>query len=174
MKRLIGLAAIVTACAACAARAEGLETPPARAAGSGVETPAPAFLEQDGLAGMCRGGYRIVCAPALIPYTFALGLSVPFRSDPEMGGTTNYVWYAAAQTVAGPAAVAANTVSGAGGCCFEVLSGVADIVSLGYFGVRDREHRAPIDYRPYLLQLIARQAHERLSGGEQHLLARAP
>lgn len=113
-----------------------------------------AFLEGGWLGGMCRGGLRILCAPALIPYGFAAGCATPFSADREMGGATNEAAYAAAGVIAAPATLTANVGSSAGGCAFETLSGVMDLCTLGFYGVHEQAFRDPWDCRPSVVQLL--------------------
>ncbi|NLF40271.1 hypothetical protein GX586_12555 [bacterium] len=113
-----------------------------------------AFLEGGWLGGMCRGGLRILCAPALIPYGFAAGCATPFSADREMGGATNDAAYAAAGVIAAPAAMTANVGSSAGGCAFETISGVMDLCTLGFYGVHEQAFRDPWDCRPSVVQLL--------------------
>lgn len=113
-------------------------------------------LAKPGLPGMCRGALHMVSAPLMVPYGLIYGLTVPFTSDPEMNGTTNYVAYSAMQTVAAPFAIAANTGIGAGGCCIEFVSGFIDVMSLGYYDLPDERNPENYDSRPYFIQTLSR------------------
>jgi len=132
------------------------------------------FLSSSGFGGMCRGGLHIISAPLLVPYSLAFGVAAPFRTDPEMGGTTNYFLYAAAQTVVAPVLLTANAGTGAGGCCLETLSGLCDILTLGRFDLPERGTSETYDHRPYFIQFAERMGRARnspvfplLAGGKQ-------
>ncbi len=111
---------------------------------------------QPGLPGMCRGVVHIISAPLMIPYGFIYGVTVPFTSDPEMNGATNYIAYSAIQTFAAPLAIAANTGIGVGSCCIELISGFMDVMSLGYYDLPDEKHPEEYDSRPFFIQTLSR------------------
>ena len=112
------------------------------------------FLQQAGLGGVCRGGLRLICAPALVPCTLVLGLTVPFRANPEMAGRTNYCAYAAVQSAVWPVVIVANTVVGTGQSCLETVRGLVEIISCGYYSGGQTRHPIP-DWRPAVLALAA-------------------
>jgi|GEM_PF-6720640 len=111
------------------------------------------FLSRRWLGGMCRGGLHVLSAPLLVPTSIAYGAAMPFTSNPEQAGGTNYFLYAAAQIFTFPLTLAANTGVGAGGCCLEIFKGLFDIVSLGNFDLPNENNIKTYDSRPYFIQI---------------------
>jgi len=99
--------------------------------------PQPEFAPEGGtrpsLAGMLNGGYRIVCAPLMVPYGIVSGAALPLRNDPEQGGTTNYLASGAVQTLALPFSMGFNSIAGAGSGSMDALQGCLDIITLGTY-----------------------------------------
>ena len=121
-----------------------------------VNTYTNSFLSENWIGGMCRGGLHILSAPLLVPTSLAYGAMMPFKSDPELGGTTNYYIYAAQQTVITPLFIAANVGAGAGGCCMETIAGLFDLISFGHYDLPEYDKERSYDSRPYFLQLVER------------------
>lgn len=99
--------------------------------------PRPEFAPERGarpsLTGMLNGGYRIVCAPFMVPYSIVSGAAVPLRNDPEQAGTTNYLAYGVGQALALPFSMGFNSIAGAGSGSMDALQGCLDIITLGTY-----------------------------------------
>ena len=119
--------------------------------------PTEGLFDGPWLGGMCRGGARIVCAPALVPYGLYSAFRVPFEADPEYGGATNYAMHVAAQTLMAPFTIAFNSAAGAGGCAADALRGCADVCTFGWYGMIERPYDAEPDTRPYVAAVLGKE-----------------
>ena len=111
------------------------------------------WLDAPGVPGVCRGMYRVVCAPLVLPYSVVSGAASPWSKEQAAGGTNKVAGIAGRGAVT-PLAVAVGSLAGAGGCVADTLSGTADICSFGYYGVRERELTGETDSRPAVAQLL--------------------
>ncbi len=105
--------------------------------------PQPAFTPEAGtrpsLSGMLNGGYRIICAPFMVPYGIISGAAAPLRDDPEQNGSTNYAAFGLVQVLALPFSMGFNSIAGAGAGSMDAVQGCLDVVTLGTYSAPGTE-----------------------------------